>query len=195
MLRKSLLGALAFGLSAAAAGYLWTALEFPFALIAAGIVGWMVVTWGPYGPKKAGMAAAVGGVSFTAAFLVGIFFAITDGSPFALPAWLAAALAAAIAGAITGAVLEGRRGALVLASFSAAGMFAGEVLAGILRAFAPASVDVEGPLQYAYFALAIGLVGLATGAAIGAGIARLTGHRHEGTSGETLPTGPPHAVA
>lgn len=194
MMRRSLLGALAFGVSAAASGYLWTAFEFPFALVLAGIVGWAAVSWQPYGPRKAALAAAVGGVSFTAAFLVGIFFAISDGSPFALPSWLGAALAAAVAGALTGAVLEGRKGALALAGFSAAGMFVGEVLAGALRAVAPASVDVAGPVQYAYFALAIGIVGMATGALIGAGVGWL--REHEGPTGSgALHSGGRHAAA
>lgn len=173
MLRSSLLGALAFGLTAAVAGYLWTTFEFPFALLLSGTVGWLVVTWTAYGPRKSLLAGLLGGTTFTAAFLVGIFFAITDGSPFALPAWLAAAAAAALAGGLTGALLAGRRGAAVLALFSAAGMLVGEVLAWLVQVLSPASIDVPGPAQTLLFTLAIGLVGTALGAFIGAGLARL----------------------
>jgi hypothetical protein len=194
MLRSSALGALAFGAAAAITGYLWTAFEFPFAIVLAGVVGWLVVAWPVYGAKRAWIAAAVGGVSFTAAFLVGVFFALTDGSPLALPAWLAAALAAAIAGGLTGAVLQGRRGALALSGFSVVGMLVGVTLAAIARFVAPASVDVAGPTQYAYFAISIGLVGAAVGAAVGAGVSWLQQHgKHSATTSDA--TGGPSVAA
>jgi len=176
MTRNVIVGALAFGLTGALSGYVWTSFEFPFAILLVAAVGWYVVVRPVYGPSAAWRAALVGGVTFTAAFLGAVFLALTDGSPVALSAWLAAALAAGVAGALTGLVLEKVRGALVVGVFSAGGMLVGTALAGALRAVAPASIDVAGPAQAAYFAAVIGAVAAITGAAIGAGVSWLRSH-------------------
>jgi len=193
MLRNSLTGLLVFGLLSAAAGYVWTAFEFPFAILIPAAVGWYAVVRSDFGSRKAWWAAFVGGVSFTAAFMVAVFFALTDGSPIALTAWMSATLAAAIAGAATGWLLDGGRGALAVAGFSAAGMLVATVVAGVMRAVAPASIDVAGPAQVAYFALVLGLVGGVVGAAVGAGTSWLASHRSaHGESSTTI--GKPHAA-
>lgn len=193
MLRNSLLGMAVFGLMAGAAGYIWTAFEFPFAILVPAAVGWYAVTRTDFDNRTALWAALVGGVTFTGAFLVAAFFALTDGSPIALTAWMSATLAAAVAGAATGWLLDGSHGSLALAIYSAAGMLAATVVAGAMRTFAPGAVDVAGPAQYAYFALTLGLVGAFLGAAIGAGTSWVAQHRHS-HSGSTSPTGTPHAV-
>lgn len=177
MMRTAIIGALVFGAVGAVSGYLWTALEFPFAILLVASAGWYAVVLPEYGSRKAWQAAAVGGLSFTTAFLVAVMFALTDGSPIALAAWMGSALAAALAGALTGALLDRGHGALVMALYSAGGMLVGVALAGLMRAIAPASIDIEGPTQAAYFALVIGIVAAASGAAIGAGVSWL--HHHE----------------
>jgi len=142
MLRNTVFGALVFGVVAAIAGFIWVAFEFPFAIVLPAFVGWYAVTRAEYDGRKALITGAVGGISFTAVFLLGVFFALTDGSPFALSAWAGAVLAAAVAGALTGLVLGGGKGALTLSVFSAVGMLAATMVAGLMRAIAPASVDV-----------------------------------------------------
>jgi len=176
MLRNTVLGVLVFGVVAAVAGFVWTAFEFPFAILLPAFAGWYAVTRTEYDNPKALVTGATGGVSFTAVFMLGVFFALTDGSPFALTAWMAAALAAGVAGALTGAVLGGVRGAMALAVFSAAGMLAATIVAGLMRTIAPASVDVAGMTQYLYFAATIGLVGGIVGGFIGAGVAWFKAH-------------------
>jgi len=178
MLRNALTGSVVFGLSAAAAGYVWTAFEFPFVIVIPAIVGSYFVTRA-FGRRKALIAGAVGGVAFTVAFLFAVFLALTDGSPVALSAWASATLAAALAGAAMGAVLRGVRGSVVMAAFSASGMLGATLVMGLVRALAPASVDVAGPAQYLYVAVALGLVGAVVGAALGAGAAWLAGQRGE----------------
>jgi hypothetical protein len=180
--------------TAAVAGYLWTFFEFPFAVVLPAAIGWYAVSRGAFGGRKALFAALVGGVSFTAALLVGFAFALTDGSPIALSAWAGATLAAAVAGALTGAVLSGLRGAAVVAAFSAGGMLAATALSGVLRALAPASVDVEGPAQYAFFALMIGIIGMVVGAAIGAGVGWLKTHEGRRADNGGLMPPRPHAA-
>jgi len=192
MLKNSLLGLAVFGLMSAAAGYVWTAFEFPFAILLPAAVGWYAVTRHDFGNRKALWAGLVGGISFTAAFLVAVFFALTDGSPIALTAWMSATLAAAVAGAATGWLLGGMRGSLAVAGFSAAGMLAATVAMGVMRAVAPDAVDVAGAAQNAYFALSIGLVGAFVGAAVGAGTSWLAAHLHE--PGKPSAVGTPHAV-
>lgn len=184
MLRNSLTGLAVFGVLAAAAGYVWTAFEFPFAIVVPAVVGWYVVVRPDFGHRKALWAALVGGISFTVAFMFALFLALTDGSPVALSAWASAVLAAAIAGAATGWLLDGGRGSITEAGFSALGMLAATVAMGFMRSVAPAAVDVAGPSQYAYFALSIGLVGALMGAAIGAGTSWVAMHRgaHESSS-------------
>lgn len=172
MIRNILLGAIAFGLPAALAGYVWSAFEFPFALLLPGVVGWLVLAWS-HGTSKAAIAALVGGIAFTAAFMVGMFFAITDGSPLAVPAWLAAAAAAAAAGAIVGALLGGRSAAVRLALFSALGMFVGEVLAWAAQYAVPGSVDTPGTAQLVYMSVTVGVVGVAVGAFVGYAMAAI----------------------
>ena len=176
MLRNSLLGVAAFGLLSMAAGYVWTAFEFPFAIIVPAAVGWYVVARPDFGERTALWAALVGGVSFTVAFMFALFLALTDGSPIALSAWASAVLAAAAAGAVTGWLLGGGRGSIAETGFSALGMLAATVVLGFMRSIAPGSVDVAGPAQYAYFALSIGLVGALMGAAIGAGTSWVAMH-------------------
>jgi len=171
------MGMATFGLLAVAAGYVWTAFEFPFAIIVPAAVGWYVVVRSDFGNSTALWAALIGGVSFTVAFMFALFLALTDGSPVALTAWMSAVLAAAVAGATTGWLLDGSRGSLTVAGFSALGMLAATVVMGFLRSVAPVSVDVAGPTQYAYFALAIGMVGALVGAAVGAGASWVASHR------------------
>jgi hypothetical protein len=195
MTRNGLLGALAFGVQAAIAGYIWTAYEFPFAILLPAAIGWFVVSQPHYGSRKALWAALVGGVTFLAAFLVAVFFALTDGSPIALSAWLSAVLAAAAAGAATGWVLGRSRGALAIAGFSAVSMLVATAAVGLMRAVAPATVDVAGPTQFAYFALTIGLVGAIVGAGVGAGVAWLASRKPAGTGSEQpLGATPSHTV-
>jgi len=177
MLKNSMIGLAVFGLLGALAGYVWTAFEFPFAIVVPATVGWFAVARADFGNRTASWAALVGGLSFTAAFLLAVFFALTDGSPIALTAWLSATLAAAVAGAATGWVLDRGHGSLAIAGFSAAGMLVATIVAGAMRAVAPEAVDVAGPTQAAYFALVIGLVGGFVGAAAGAGASWLGAHR------------------
>jgi len=178
MIRNSLIGMAVFGLLAGAAGYIWTAFEFPFAILIPAAAGWYAVVRTDFGNRTALWAALAGGVTFTGAFLVAAFFALTDGSPIALSAWMGAILAAAVAGAATGWLLDGVRGSLAVAAFSAVGMLAATIVAGAMRTLAPAGVDVAGATQYAYFALTLGLVGAFMGAAAGAGTSWVARHRH-----------------
>lgn len=172
-MRAPLTGAVVTGLSAALAGYVWVGFEFPFAIVLPAFAGLLAVLWPLYDRGRVLLAAALGGIAFTGAFLVAVFLALTDGSPFALPAWAGAIAAAAVAGVVTGALLEGRRGALVMAAYSSLGMLLAVGVAAVMRTVAPAGVDVEGVTQTAYFALLIGLVGLVMGAFIGAGADRM----------------------
>lgn len=173
MLRGALFGAVVFGPLAAAAGYLWVALEFPFAIALPAFIGLYVLTIGHHGLRKAVTAALVGGVTFTAAFLVAVFLSLTDGSPVTFTAWMAPVLAALVAGALTGSVLGGPRGAWVMAVFAGAGMLLAVVIAGLLRDSAPPSVDSAGQAQSLYFAMVQGVVGAIVGAAVGAASERL----------------------
>lgn len=184
MLRTTFIGAAVFGASAAVAGYLWTAFEFPFVIVVPAALGWYAVVRYGFSASRAPMAALTGGVTFTVALLVAMFFALTDGSPLPLGPAAAAILAAAFAGVISGWVLDGRRGSLVMAAASALGMAAASALLGAVRALTPAVAQSPGPAQYGYAAVAMGLVGLVVGAAIGAGVHRLavTAQR---TGGET----------
>jgi len=194
MLKNSLLGLVVFGLSAAVAGYLWVAFEFPFALLIPAAVGWYAVVRTDFGGRKALWAALVGGVTFTVAFLVAAFLALTDGSPIALAAWMSATLAAGVAGAATGWLLDRARGSLAVAAFSAIGMLAATVVAGAMRTIAPGAVDVAGPAQSAYFALVLGLVGAFVGAAVGAGTTWVAQHRSALDGSSHSKIGKPHAV-
>jgi hypothetical protein len=184
MVRTILIGATVFGVSAAAAGYVWTAFEFPFVIVVPAVLGWYAVVRYRLGPTRAPMAALAGGVTFTAALLVAMFLALTDGSPLPLGPAAAAVLAAAVAGAISGWVLARGRGSLVLAAASAIGMAAASAVTGVVRAFAPAATQSPGPAQYAYVALSVGLIGLIVGAAIGAGVDRLAATAEETGGGE-----------
>ncbi len=175
-LANAAIGAVVFGLAGAAAGALWIGLEFPFAVVLPAALGWLAVSWGPFGRRRALWAALVGGASFTVAFVLSLFAAIADGSPVDLPAWAAAVFSAAVAGALTGAVLDRARGAGWMALFSAAGMALGTVATLAARAIAPTGVDVPGVAQTAYFSAVQGVVGAITGAAIGYGVAWLA-HR------------------
>lgn len=174
MVRNTLIGAAVFGVLGAAAAWIWTTLEFPFAIVVPAMVGWFAVTRGAYGNRKALIAGLVGGLGFTAVFIVAMFFALTDGSPVQLTGWMAAVLAAAAAGALTGWVLGGGSGSLVVASFSAAGMLMAVVAAGLLKAAAPSAVNVAGTVQAAYFTLSMGVVATIVGAASGAAVARIS---------------------
>lgn len=176
MLKNSLIGAAVFGLASAAAGYVWVAFEFPFAIVFPAAIGWYAVTVADFGHRKALWTALVGGIAFTGAFMVALFLALTDGSPFALTAWMSAVLAAAVAGAATGWLLDRSHGSLSMALFSAVGMLAATMVVGIMRSVAPAATDVAGPIQSAYFALAQGMVGVFVGAALGAGTSWLAAH-------------------
>lgn len=194
MLRNTLLGAAAFGLSAAVAGYVWTAFEFPFAIIVPAILGWYVVARMHFGHRTAMWAALLGGATFTAAFMVALFFALTDGSPVAPAPWMIATLSAVMAGAVTGALLGGWRGSRVIAAFAGGGMLLATVAAGVLRAVAPDAVDVAGQTQYLYFAGVIGLIGAIVGAATGAGVAWLKRLGPEPRTRAPLGSGRPHAA-
>lgn len=180
MLRTALIGAGVFGVSAALAGYLWTAFEFPFVIVVPAALGWYAVVRFGFDRARAPMAALVGGVTFTAALLVAMFFALTDGSPLPLGPAASAIMAAAVAGALSGWVLARTRGALTMAGVSMLGMGVATLVTGALRAATPAAAQVEGPAQAAYFALAIGLVGLIVGAAVGAGVSQLKASIAEG---------------
>lgn len=172
MARSALVGAAAFGITGLFAAYVWTLFEFPLVLAIQWMLGWGIVALINH-PRKAGLAAVVGGLTYTGAFFVGMFLAITDGSPLPITGWLAVTLAAAIAGAATGAVLDGYRGATVMAGASASGMLVGTIIAGFFMQLAPDAVNVEGTTQYLYVALTQGVVGAFAGAAIGAAAAWL----------------------
>jgi len=193
MLKNSLIGLAVFGIFSAAAGYIWSAFEFPFAILIPAAVGWYAVVRPDFGNRTALWSALVGGVSFTVAFMVATFFALTDGSPLALTAWMSAALAAAVAGAATGWVLDRIHGSMAVAAFSAAGMLAATVVAGLMRTIAPASVDVAGATQTMYFALVLGLVGGIVGAAVGAGTSWLAAHRSARSESPSTVGRPHHA--
>lgn len=171
MIRNATLGAVVFGLLSAAAGYVWVSLEFPFAIALPALVGWYLVTRAQYPGRTALTAALVGGVSFTALLIAGLFLAITDGSPAPVAGWLATIVAAAAAGAITGWVLGKARGAAAMAVFSAGGMLAAVLVNAALRQLAPAGTDVPGFAQSGWAALLLAVVGVIVGAAIGAGTA------------------------
>lgn len=173
MIRNALLGAVVFGVLAGLAGYVWVAYEFPFAMVVPAIIGWYVVARTRYDRSRAYGAAILGGATFTAVFLFGVFLALTDGSPLTLLPWMAAVLAAILAGAVTGGVLDGWRGSRVMAIFAGAGMLLATMVTGVLRAVAPASVDVAGLAQSLYFAMAQGVLGAIVGAAVGAGVSWL----------------------
>ncbi len=192
MLKNSLVGAAVFGLASAAAGYVWVAYEFPFAIVFPAAIGWYAVTVADFGQSKALWTALLGGVTFTGAFMVAIFLALTDGSPLALTAWMSAVLAAAAAGAVTGWLLDRSHGSLTMALFSAVGMLAATVVMGLMRSFTPAGADVAGPIQSAYFALAQGMVGVFVGAALGAGTSWLAAHL--GWNRSTARVGRPHGA-
>lgn len=170
MLRSASLGALVFGLTAALAGFVWTAFEFPFAIVVPAFAGWYAVVRPRFGTRKAVFAGLAGGFTFTILFLFGMFLAISDGSPIAITGWLAAVLAAVVAGALTGEVVGGAKAALPIAAFSALGMILATMAAAVLRDVAPAATQIEGVAQYAYFALAQGVIGVLVGAAVGAGV-------------------------
>lgn len=177
MIKSAVLGGLAFGITAAIAGYVWTAFEFPFVIVVPAVVGWFVVVRARHELRTALTAALVGGIAFTALFIGGLFLAITDGSPVPMVGWLAAVLAAAVAGAITGWVIGRARGAGVIAAFTAAGMLAAVVAAALLQGVAPEAVQVADPAQYAYVALQMGVIGALVGAAAGAGVAYVDSSR------------------
>lgn len=181
MARSALAGAAAFGLTGLFAAYIWTLFEFPLVLAVQWAIGWGVIAL-LHQPRKAGLAAVVGGITYTIAFFTGMFLAITDGSPLPITGWLAVTLAAGIAGAATGALLDRYRGAVVMAGASAVGMLVGTVIAGTLMQGVPDAADVAGPTQYLYFALVQGIVGAVTGAAIGAAAAWLSEARARETS-------------
>lgn len=193
MLRNALTGSVIFGLSAAAAGYVWAAFEFPFVIVVPAAVGSYFVSRA-FGRNKALVAGVVGGVAFTVAFLFAVFLALTDGSPFALSAWASATLAAALAGAAMGAVLHGVRGSVVMAAFSASGMLGATIVMGLVRTLAPPSVDVAGPAQHLYVAVALGLVGAVVGAALGTGAAWLAGSKDEVADTRSLGGHMPHGA-
>jgi hypothetical protein len=169
--RSAVTGALVFGVGSFAAGYVWTALEFPFAVVAPWIAGWIVVVWPLYGWRRALLAGVVGGASYTIAWLFFLALAIGDGSPVPLAGWLAPPLGAAVAGALTGALLARGEGARVVAMSSAIGALAGSAGLELLRGLAPPGTDVPGVAQSMWFATAQGLSGAAVGAAIGAAVA------------------------
>lgn len=189
MARLAAIGALVLGITAAVAGYVWTAFEFPFTIIVPAFVGWYIVARvAGYANRTALLAGLVGGVAFTVVFLFGISLALNDDSPVPFTAWLAAAAAAAVAGALAGTILGRMRGAAVLAVFSGVGMLIASLLLGLMRENPPAGTEVPGPAQYLYFAAAIGIVGLILGGFIGAGVSWLRAHEPKAS-----PAAPPAA--
>lgn len=194
MTRNALLGALAFGLTAAAAGYVWVAFEFPFAIVVPAIVGWAAVTLRYRDLRSTLIAATVGGIAFTALFIGGLFLAIADGSPVQVAGWLVAVIAAAAAGGVVGAVLGGMQGARVLAIHSGIGMAAAVIVAGVLREIGPAAADMPGAAQSAYAAVSLGLIAALVGAAAGAGVARMHDAPDVDAPSAPLGGGRPHAV-
>lgn len=170
MLRNALRGALAFGLSAGLAGYIWTAFEFPFAVLLPAAIGWYVIVRHDFGAGKAWAAAGAGGVTFTGVLIVGMFLAISDGSPVAITGWLASVLAAVVAGAITGFVIAGWRASGPLAAFAAVGMGVAVMVGVVLRELQPVAAQSPGMVQALTFAIAMGLIGAVVGASVGAGV-------------------------
>jgi hypothetical protein len=193
MLRNTLIGAAVFGVLGASAAYIWTAFEFPFAIVVPAFVGWYVVVRAEYGSRKGLIAGLVGGVGFTVVFMLALFFALTDGSPIALTGWMSAVLAASVAGALTGWVLGGVRPAMTVAGFSAIGMLVAVTVAGLMRMVAPSAVDVEGAVQYAYFALSMGVVSTILGAASGAAVSWVKTHEVESGTPSSIAIGHPKA--
>lgn len=177
MIRNALLGLLVFGVTAAVAGFLWVALEFPFAIVVPAAAGWYAVVLADYGKRKASWAALVGGVTFTVAFLVAIFMALSEGSSVALSPWLSAVLAAGAAGAATGWLLGGMKGSIAIAGFSAGGMLVATLAVGAVRPLLSAGVDVAGSAQNAFVAITLGVVGALVGFAAGLGVSWLAASR------------------
>jgi len=190
MLRDSLKGFVVFGVLSAAAGYVWTTFEFPFVIVIPAAVGWYAVTVKRFGHRKAWIAGAAGGVTFTVAFLAAVFLALAGLSVLEVTPWLAATAAAGLAGAFTGWLLAEGRGALAVGGVSAAGMLVAMVVAGILRAYAPAAVDVAGPVQTGYVTLLMGVVGGVVGAAAGGVTAWLAEHKAHSHEPPTAGVGP-----
>lgn len=168
MTRSAITGLVVFGLAAAAAGYAWTVLEFPFALILAGGAGVLAITW-PYGPRRSFEAALAGGLTFTVVFLAAMFTALSDRSPVEVPAWGGAVLATVAAAAVTGLILEGRRGILPMSGFSLTGTVVGLLLSYAVGRVVTAPA-APGAAQAAFFSANIGLVGAVLGAGMGAGV-------------------------
>lgn len=121
MRRSAIVGSAVFGIGSFIAGYVWTTFEFPFVVLVPWFAGWVAVAWPLYGRTRALVAGAVGGVTYTVAWLFLLALALTDGSPLPLAGWLVAPAGAAVAGALTGAVLERGEGARMLALSSALG--------------------------------------------------------------------------
>ena len=157
----------------------------PFAILLPGVLGWYAVTLRGFGNRKAIRAGLIGGLTFTALMMLAFFFALTDGSRFAVPTWAGAVLAAALAGAPTGWLLEKRHGAITAAGAAALGMALAILAAGLLRQSAPPGTGVPGSAQHLFFSQGIGIMGAIIGTCIGAGIGWLAKHPRSESVTET----------
>lgn len=193
MIRNAVRGALVFGVTAGLAGFVWTSYEFPFAVLLPAAIGWYAIVRHEFTRRRAVAAAVVGGLTFTALLIAGMFFAITDGSPVAISGWLVAVLAAGVAGGLTGLVVGGVRAAAPISVFSISGMSVALLIAAAMRELQPAAAQVPGPVQTLTFTTGIGLMGLVVGAAAGMGVAWARRHAVEGPTdaglGNPAPTG------
>lgn len=187
MFRNAVIGAIVFGLTAALAGYLWLALEFPWVIVIPAALGWYAVVREPYGQRKALISAAVGGVLFTVVLIMAMYLAISDDVSIALPAWIGPVAAGALAGAIVGAVIGRARGASTVALFAGASMAVAVALAEVARNVQPASVQQEGAAQSLWVAGVLLVVGLVLGAACGAAVVQVRGTGTADTSAEPSP--------
>lgn len=163
VLRCAVWGALGFGLSGLAAFWVWTAFEFPFTVLLWWFAGFAVLGYLLGGQRLAAVLGGIGGVAYLVAFLVTLFFGLTDGSPLPflegpLSDFLAPALASA---AVGGLGLKSSRAALVLAAAAGIGFMVPMALVPVLQ-----GMDA----QALAFALNGLLRGIAGGAALGAAL-------------------------
>ncbi len=171
MLRSAAFGALVFGAGGLVAGWLWNVTDVPLFVFIPWALGWLLVTRGPFGWPVAWKAGLVGGTSFTVAFLVALFLAITDGSPLPLAGWMAAGIAGAVAGGLTALVVD-RGSAAVFAIAAGLGMVVGTVVGGLVPSVAPTAANSPGQVQALAFAIQQGVVSAFAGVGIGIAVSR-----------------------
>lgn len=186
-----LAGALAFGLTGAAAGFLWSLTDSPAFVLLEWAVGMGVLGWLLGGRRVAVIGAVVGAISFPVAYVVSSFFALADGSPLALSGALAAGAAGLLAGALTGAAVGGWRGAVTVAAGAGGGYALGTLIPRLLAGVTPASADVPGTAQALWSAGGEGLRTVVAGALIGLGFAALEAWRVRAYVGAVEQAGSP----